>query len=155
MTSNTIEATAINNDHDDLFAPILPCREVLDHTLSLFHPDGKRLTVEAVENVARTLASMIISSDDETRKPLNVAWKETAASVLKWTNEDSMLFFDFFQLFQSTLSNDNNNNNNNNNNMIQLPICKKKQVKHWLNLLYFYLHNCINIRMGQIDVGGC
>ena len=114
MTSNTIEATAINNDHDDLFAPILPCREVLDHTLSLFHPDGKRLTVEAVENVARTLASMIISSDDETRKPLNVAWKETAASVLKWTNEDSMLFFDFFQLFQSTLSSDNNNNNNNN-----------------------------------------
>ena len=64
MTSNTLEATGMNNDHDDLFAPILPCREVLDHTLSLFHPDGKRLTVEAVENVARTLASMIISSDN-------------------------------------------------------------------------------------------
>ena len=52
MTSNTLEATGMNNDHDDLFAPILPCREVLDR-ISLFHPDGKRLTVEAVENVAR------------------------------------------------------------------------------------------------------
>ena len=134
----------MNNDHDDLFAPILPCREVLDHTLSLFHPDGKRLTVEAVENVARTLASMIISSDDETRKPLNVAWKETAASVLKWTNEDSMLFFDFFQLFQSTLSNDNNNNNN----IIQTTDMQEKASEAF-KFTVFLFANCINNGWGK------
>jgi hypothetical protein len=87
-----------------LFAPIYPCHEVLEHTLSLFHPDGKRLTVEAVESVARKLSSLIGEDDDVGRKPLNEAWKETASSVLKWTKEDSFLFFEFFELYQNVLS---------------------------------------------------
>ena len=109
MDSSNINAGKDESHGSHLGTPILPCREVLDHTLSLFHPDGKRLTVEAVESVARGLSSTVTGNGAE-HTTLREGWVAIAARVLNWTSSDSSLFFDFFCLFDTTLAGPNASN---------------------------------------------
>ena len=109
MDSSNVNAGKDQSHGSYLDAPILPCREVLDHTLSLFHPDGKRLTVDAVESVARGLSSTV-ARDSAEQTTLREGWVAIAARVLNWTSSDSSLFFDFFCLFDTTLAGPNASN---------------------------------------------
>ena len=89
-----------------------PRRVLLDHSLSLWHPTGSRLTVETVRSVAETMSNTMraaaqtkaaTDSKGHGFQVLEKLWLSASNSVLHWKKEDAVLLFSYYMLLMQIL----------------------------------------------------
>jgi hypothetical protein len=84
-----------------------PRRVLLDHTLSLWHPNGVRLTVDSVQSLAESMSKTLNQTTDSSEgkgfQILENLWLQASNSVLRWKKEDAALLFSYYMVLMQIL----------------------------------------------------
>ena len=80
-----------------------PRRVLLDHSLSLWHPFGTRLTIDSVRQVAETMSKTITVSSKNGFSILENTWLNASNTILHWKKQDAELLFSYYILLMQIL----------------------------------------------------